>query len=229
MTLGPTCPGPGLASGVVARIEAVLYDFGGVFTHSPFAAVHEGSEELGLERDTVFEVLFGPYGEDTDHPWHRLERGEMSLADARVELLELAAANGLRDDPFTFLARLGREDDQREVVVERALAIKAAGVRTALVTNNVAEFGDGWRSMVPIDALFDVVIDSSQVGVRKPNPAMFRAALDALGVTASVSVFLDDYPGNVTAARDVGLRAILVGADRVAAFDELERLLAEAG
>jgi putative hydrolase of the HAD superfamily len=213
----------------VGRIEAVLYDFGGVFTMSPFAAVDEGSAELGLERDTVFEVLFGPYDEDTDHPWHRLERGEVTLIEARQSVLALAAARGLAGDPFTFLARLGAEDEQRDAVVERARVIKASGVRTALVTNNVAEFGGGWRSMVPVDELFDAVIDSSEAGVRKPNPAMFRAALDALDVTASQSVFLDDYAGNVAAALDIGLRAIHVGADRLAAFDELERLLGTAG
>jgi putative hydrolase of the HAD superfamily len=213
----------------VGGIEAVLYDFGGVFTLSPFAAVDEGSDELGLERDTVFEVLFGPYGEDTDHPWHRLERGEVTLAEARQSLLALAAARGLADDPFTFLGRLGGEDQQREPVVARALAIKATGVRTALVTNNVAEFGDGWRAMVPVDELFDVIIDSSQVGLRKPNPAMFLAALDALEVPPGQSVFLDDYLGNVTAALELGLRAIHVGADRLAAFDELERLLDAGG
>ena len=217
-----------ISVGSVDRIEAVLYDFGGVFTHSPFAAVHEGSDELGLERDAVFAVLFGPYGEDTDHPWHRLERGEISLAEARTALSALAAERGLDGDPFTFLSRLGAEDDQRAAVVERARAVKARGMRTALVTNNVAEFGDGWRAMVPIDELFDVVIDSSQAGMRKPDPAMFRAALDALGVSAAVSVFLDDFAGNVTAARALGMHAILVGADRVAAFDELELLLGAA-
>ena len=206
-------------------IDAVLYDFGGVFTRSPFSAVDEGSDELGLERDMVFEVLFGPYGEDTDHPWHRLERGEVTLAEARQALLALAADRGLADDPFTFLGRLGGRDDQREAVVARALAIKASGVRTALVTNNIAEFGDGWRAMVPVDDLFDVVIDSCQVGLRKPNPAMFRAALDALDVAPAQSVFLDDYLGNVTAAVELGMHAIHVGADRLAAFDELERLL----
>jgi len=206
-------------------IDAVLYDFGGVFTRSPFTAVDEGSDELGLERDMVFEVLFGPYGEDTDHPWHRLERGEVTLAEARQALLALAADRGLADDPFTFLGRLGGLDDQREAVVARALAIKASGVRTALVTNNIAEFGDGWRAMVPVDDLFDVVIDSCQVGLRKPNPAMFRAALDALDVAPAQSVFLDDYLGNVTAAVELGMHAIHVGADRLAAFDELERLL----
>jgi putative hydrolase of the HAD superfamily len=131
----------------------------------------------------------------------------------------------MADDPFTFLARLAAVDEQREEVVERARAVKASGVRTALVTNNVAEFGDGWRSMIPVDELFDVVIDSSRAGVRKPDPAIFRAALDALEVTAPASVFLDDYMGNVTAARDLGLLAIHVGAARLAAFEELERLL----
>ena len=80
--------------------------------------------------------------------------------------------------------------------------------------------------MIPVDELFDVVVDSSQSGVRKPDPAIFALALDALNVTADRAVFLDDFPGNIAAAEAVGLRGILVGSDRLAAFDALEGLLA---
>jgi len=210
----------------VQRVDAVLFDFGGVFTLSPFAALADACTEWGADPTVIHEVLFGPYDRDTDHPWHCLERGELSLADARTAILALATTAGLDRDPFAALSRLGGDDAQRREIVDRARGVKATGVRTACVTNNVAEFGNGWRAMIPVDELFDVVVDSSQSGVRKPDPAIFALALDALGVSADRAVFLDDFPGNIVAAEAVGLRGILVGPDRAAAFDVLDGLLA---
>ena len=210
----------------MTTIEAVLFDFGGVFTESPFLAAHEAGEELGIDVDVAFDLCFGTYHDDGDHPWHRLERGEMTLEDARRTLREMAVERGFDVDPIEFLFRLARDDHQREPIVQRALAIKAGGLRTACVTNNILEFGDGWRSLVPVDELFDAVIDSCQTGVRKPDPRIYRLALDAVDVDAEAAVFLDDHPANVAAAEAMGMRGIVVGRDRLAAFDRLEELLA---
>ena len=206
-------------------IDAVLFDFGGVFTVSPFTVARESGADRGLDMELAFELCFGPYHEDTDHPWHRLERGELPFNDARTELTQLAADRGLELDPITLLVGLVHEDTQREAVVERALKVKATGVRTAVVTNNVAEFGDGWRSMVPVDDLFDVIVDSCKAGIRKPDRRIYHLALDALDAEPSRAVFLDDHPANVAAAEAIGIAGIVVGDDRLAAFDELERLL----
>jgi putative hydrolase of the HAD superfamily len=211
-----------------STIDAVLFDFGGVFTESPFLAAHEAGIELGIDVDLAFELCFGSYHEDTDHPWHRLERGEMTLEDARRALVELAAQRGLDVDPIDFLMRLAREDVQREAVVQRARAVRTSGVRTALVTNNVVEFGEGWRSLVPVDELFDVVVDSCHAGVRKPDPRIYRLALDAVDAAPEAAVFLDDHPANVAAAEALGMRGIVVGQNRLAAFDRLDELLGAA-
>ena len=89
------------------------------------------------------------------------------------------------------------------------------------------EFGDGWRALIPVDELFDFVVDSSSVGVRKPDPRIFEIALQRLGSVASGQVvFLDDYQANVDAARELGLQAITVGTDLRAAIEELDSLLA---
>jgi putative hydrolase of the HAD superfamily len=150
----------------------------------------------------------------------------MTLEDARRTLREMATERGFDVDPVEFLFRLARDDEQREPIVQRALAIKAGGLRTACVTNNILEFGDGWRSLVPVDELFDAVIDSCQTGVRKPDPRIYRLALDAVDVDAEAAVFLDDHPANVAAAEAMGMQGIVVGRDRLAAFDRLEELLA---
>jgi epoxide hydrolase-like predicted phosphatase len=209
------------------QIDAVLFDFGGVFTESPFLVAREAGEELGIDVDLAIDLCFGSYHTDSDHPWHRLERGEVTLEDARSTLRAAASERGHDVDPVEFLMRLAREDHQRPAVVERAMAVKTSGVRTALVTNNVAEFGEGWRSLVPVDELFDVVVDSCHAGVRKPDPRIYHLALEAVGVAAEAAVFLDDYPANVATAESLGMRGIVVGADRLEAFDRLDQLLAD--
>src|SRR4030095_10331775 len=171
--------------------EAVLFDFGGVFTQSPFEAVRLHGDELGADPELVLDVLFGDYDKAHNHPCHRLEPGEIPLAAARAEINDLAAARGLDFDPFGAFAKFGIGGHMADAMVERTRKLRADGIRTALVTNNVREFGDGWRSLVPVDELFEVVIDSSHAGVRKPDPRIFRLALDALGVTAEQSLFLD--------------------------------------
>jgi putative hydrolase of the HAD superfamily len=112
-----------------------------------------------------------------------------------------------------------------EVVVDRIRTLRADGYRTALVTNNVREIAGQWRQIVPLDELFDVVIDSSEVGMRKPNPAIYLHTLELLGeVEPDRAVFLDDAPGNVEGARRAGLLAILVD-DPAAAVAELDAVL----
>ena len=89
---------------------------------------------------------------------------------------------------------------------------RAHGARTAILTNNIKEYGDAWRRTLPVDELFDCVVDSSHEGVRKPDPAIYRIALERLGVAEpSRAVFLDDFEANVIAARALGIHGIVVG------------------
>lgn len=211
-------------------ITALLFDFGGVFTPSPFAVVAAAALELGVSEQVAVELCFGPYAEDGDHPWHRLERGEVRLEVAHQELLALASAAGVEIDVFQVLAKIGREDDDRILMVDRVRTLRDAGYRTALVTNNIAEFGDGWRQLIPVDELFEVVVDSCQVGVRKPDPRIFRLALEQLdGVRPEQAVLLDDYEANVACARQIGMHGIVVGEDRAQALARLDAVLAPAG
>lgn len=201
-----------------SAIRAVLYDLTGVLTTSPWPALHASASG-------ALEVLVGPYHEDTDHPWHRLERGEITIAEwlPAVQALAEAAGTELDLEPMrTLLSALTVHDD----VVAHLRELRADGYRTALVTNNVREGAATWRAMLPVDELFDVVVDSSVVGMRKPDPAIYTHALDLLGgVAPEQAVFLDDVESNLAGARLAGLRTILVDDPPGPALVELDRLL----
>jgi epoxide hydrolase-like predicted phosphatase len=207
------------------KLRAVLWDYGGVFSGSPFHAMAGVAEKQGVEPQRYLELVFGPYDHDTDHPWHRLERGELALEVARAEIIALGRREGVDSDPFHLFSAMGG-GGMRADVVEFARGVKLGGVATALVTNNAVEFRDFWRRSIPVAELFDQVVDSSEVGMRKPNPRIFELALERLGgIDPASAVFVDDWPGNVEAARRVGLRGILVTEDYSAALSELRSLI----
>lgn len=194
--------------------KAVVFDFGGVFIDSPFAALSAAATERGLSPDALALAVFGEYDTDTDHPWHRLERGEISVTSAREEIMAgTTTPDGRPLDPFELLAAMaggGVRDD----MVEFCRSVRGRGLRTGLLTNNAKEFEEFWRPLLPLDELFDDVVDSSEVGMRKPDAAIYELALRRLGVTASDTVFIDDAPGNIAGALAVGIDAVLIGQER---------------
>ena len=209
------------------QIEAVLFDFGGVFTGSPFAAVEEAGKRMGAKPGQLFEILFGSYGVDGDHPWHRMERGELSFADTREQVIAMGAEVGLEFEPIEILMQTTAGGEARDVLIERVRELRREGYRTAIVTNNVKEFGARWRELIPVEELFELVVDSSEVGCRKPDPRIYQIALEGLGgVAPERAVFLDDFETNVEAARALGLHGILVEDDVRHAIAELDALLA---
>lgn len=208
-----------------SAFDAVLLDFGGVLTTSPFSALRDRGDTTGVGFETVMQVVMGPYDLDTDHPWHRLERGELAMADALALISTEATRAGLEFDGTNIGSFFGPSSVQ-EVVVQWVRRLRPDGYRTALVTNNVRELGPFWRPMVPLDELFDEVVDSSEVGLRKPNPEIFALTLERLGVAPERAIFVDDWPGHVAAARSLGLTGIIMGNDPSPALAELEALLA---
>jgi len=208
-----------------ARFDAVLFDFGGVFTASPFHAVGKMAAELGTSAERLVDVVFGSYSSDTDHPWHRLERGELPVEEARQAILSLGTEQGFEADLYKLFAAMASSGGIRDALVECARSLRRDGLRTGLLTNNVAEFREHWRGTLPIGELFDDVVDSSEVGMRKPDLRIFALACERLGVEPARALFLDDHPGNVDAAKKAGLEAVLVGEDPAGALAELDRLL----
>lgn len=199
-------------------ITTVLFDFAGVLTSSPWGA-------LTTAGGGNLELLIGPYEEDGDHPWHRVERGEIAITEWAVAVTEMGKAQGIDVDFAPLQALLG-EMTIHDQIIERVRSLRTEGYRLGLITNNVREGSASWRALVPVDELFDVVVDSSEVGMRKPNPAIFHHTLELLGrVPPAEAVFLDDTQSNVDGAQRAGLHAILV-ADPDVALTELDALLA---
>ncbi|MYH97344.1 MAG: HAD family phosphatase [Acidimicrobiia bacterium] len=211
-------------------IEAVFWDFGGVFTGSPFYHLENYARSLGTTNERLLEHVFGRHEANGDHPWHRLERGEGTLADALEAAAEACRADGIEGFNFEgfFKAMTGtNSDERRELVVSKVRELNEAGIQQAIITNNAKEFGDMWRKLIPVDELFEAVVDSSAVGMRKPDLRIYQLALDQLGVSnPETSVFLDDFEPNVAAARQLGIHGILVEHDISDALAELDMVIA---
>lgn len=209
---------------VSPRIEAVLFDFGGVITTSPFEAFARYEEEHGLPGGLIRRInATNPH----DNAWARLERNDVDL-DAFCELFEAEAdAIGHRVDARAVLELLSGEI--RPEMVTALRRIRDAGRALALLTNNVMsgpgpDLADARGDTAAVLALFDVVVESSKTGVRKPEPRFYELALEQLGVPASHAVFLDDLGINLKPARAMGMTTIKV-ADAAQALRELEDVL----
>lgn len=206
------------------RFDAVIFDLSGVVITSAFDALADivtGAQS----RQAALALLLGPYDADTDHPWHRVERGEIPIGEWVEWVGGEAAAAGATIDWSAFGSMMGRLE-VHEVVIERVRALRADGYRTGLCTNNVREGSTAWRELVAVDELFDAVVDSSEVGLRKPDVRIYQHTLGRLGVDDPArTVFLDDHPGNVAGAERAGLVGLLV-TDPVEAVAALDALLA---
>ncbi|MFW2332781.1 HAD family hydrolase [Ilumatobacter sp.] len=206
------------------RLDAVLFDFGGVLSTSPLALMASRMDEFQLTREQFMPIVLGPLHEDGDHPWHRAERGELDLAGFDIAAEPLWRAAGHTEFPSPpsvdeLLASIGPAPE----MVAVARDARSAGYRTAIVSNMVSDWS-AWRTVIDADALVDVVIDSSDVGLRKPSEAIFRLALDRLGVRAERSIFLDDFEWNLLGAAAIGMHTMHV-TDTVAAAAELRERL----
>ncbi len=204
-------------------IDAAIFDLGGVLMRNGGPADFR-RRFPDVDGDEVLAILMGPYHEDTDHPWHRLERGEIELAEALSHNRDALAAAGIELPPpmsgsFAF--------EVNEPMVDLVRDLREAGLRTGLLTNNVRELRGRWISLLPYEELFDVVVDSHEVGMRKPNPAIYRLTLDRLGVDAGRAVFLDDIGSNTAAAATLGIVGVTVvdgGAEAIAVVRSLAGL-----
>ena len=198
-------------------IKAVLWDFGGVILSSPFEAMRRYEAETGLPPDFLRSVnAADPHG----NAWARLERSEVSIDDF-CDLFEAEALEaGQKVDARAVLALL--IGDLRPQMVEAVRRCKER-VKIGLLTNNFA-WGEGPQELREVVELFDVVVESSKVGIRKPEPRFYELACELLDIRPDEAVFLDDLGVNLKPARAMGMTTIKV-VDPDEALDELERVV----
>jgi putative hydrolase of the HAD superfamily len=201
-----------------AGVGAVLFDFGGVILDSPFDAFARYESERGLPEGFLRSVNAA----DPDaNAWARLERAEVGIPEFCALFEAECRAAGHEVDGAEVLALLA--GDPRPVMVDALHRIKVRGLPLALLTNNFVA-GGSRPELEAIVALFDVVIESSKVGVRKPDPRFYEMACEQLGITPAEAVFLDDLGVNLKPARAMGMTTIKVG-DPVEALRQLEQVL----
>jgi epoxide hydrolase-like predicted phosphatase len=111
------------------------------------------------------------------------------------------------------------------MVVHKMRELKDRGLRIGLLTNNVKEFGDNWRAMFPIDELCEDVVDSSHVGMRKPDREIYALTCERLAVAPEETVFVDDNADNIAAAREFGMGVVHFDGDPWKVLAELDALL----
>lgn len=212
-------------------VRGVIFDVGGVLVESPFVAALRWRDELDLP-DEILRIMFREYAsipeDGAERPrWHLVETGRLALDDFVLAVREQFVDHLDADHPAMQLRgpdfNVFRDAGAHWSMVHAVRAARTRGLVTAILTNNVREWSD-WRDVIPVDE-FDVVVDSCEVGLRKPDPAIWELTLTRMALPASEVVFLDDHPANVAAARELGMLGVVVGPDIDAAVVELEELL----
>jgi epoxide hydrolase-like predicted phosphatase len=166
-------------------------------------------------------------GEVEDEPdWHLLEKGQIDIATYFDRVAARAPDVLGREIDMDAYGRFWRTTAPgvHWMVVHKMRELKARGLRLGLLTNNVKEFGDNWRAMFPIDELCEVVVDSSHVGMRKPERAIYALACERMGVVPTETIFVDNNADNIEAAGAFGMNTVHF-VDPLAALDEIEKLL----
>ncbi len=202
------------------RFRAVIFDLGGVVLDSPLHAIADYERELGLPVNFVNRVVVdtGPAG-----AWSRLERGELGRREFEAAFEAECLTAGHRLSAATMMERISQCGPRPEML--RALrTLRGAGLALAALTNNWAHEGPGDAETDALRELFDVFVESSRVGLRKPDPRIYLHACEALGVAPREAVFLDDIGRNLKAARELGMTTIKVERPD-AALAELARQL----
>lgn len=203
--------------------EAVIWDFGGVITTSPFEAFNRFEAERGLPRDLIRGI--NATNPDTN-AWARFERAVISAEEFDAAFAAEAAERGYAVRGRDVLPLLS--GDLRPAMVT-ALTRCSARLKTGCITNNVkagsgagmARSADKARAMADVMGLFRVVLESSKIGIRKPDPRIYQMMCEALAVSPARAVYLDDLGVNLKPARALGMTTIKVE-DPARALGELE-------
>jgi putative hydrolase of the HAD superfamily len=193
----------------VAEIRTVISDFGGVLTTPLVQSFMAFQDETGISVETLGEAMRAAAEANGENPLFEMERGEITET-AFLDLLtdQLEPLLGHRPHMHRFKEIYFEALEPNPPMIELMRELKAEGYRMAMLTNNVREWEPLWRSMLPVDEIFETVVDSGFVGCRKPESRIYELTLERVGQPAETCLFVDDVLVNVEGARKAGLHAV---------------------
>jgi putative hydrolase of the HAD superfamily len=188
-------------------IRAVISDFGGVLTNPLWEAFAGWNESVGADPGVLGRALQSAAEERGDHPLYELERGELTEAEF-TEAVQAHLPGGieLAGFPEVYFSHLHANEPMIDLMRE----LRGRGLRMAMLTNNVREWEPLWRAKLPVDEIFELVVDSAFVGMRKPEREIYELTLERLGngLRAEECVFVDDLDVNCAMAVELGMTAV---------------------
>lgn len=214
----------------MSRVEAIVSDFGGVLTTPLIDAFAAFQEARGIPLEALGAAMARAAERDGGvQPLFELEKGtitERQFVEKLSAALDEVVGRTIELDGFgeAFFSAL----HPNEQLFAFMRTLHGRGYRMAILTNNVREWEPLWRAMLPIDEIFELVVDSAFVGLRKPDPAIYELLLQRLDVPAEATLFLDDLEVNCDAARELGMGAVHFR-ETAQAIAEIEARLGGAG
>jgi epoxide hydrolase-like predicted phosphatase len=198
-----------MAEPAKTRITTVISDFGGVLTTPLLAAFAAFQDDSGISPEKLGLAMREGLAEGEEIPLFRLERGEIS-EDEFIEGLEtgLESILGHRPHLHHFRQKFWGALHPNEEMISLMHELKARGLQMAMLTNNVREWEPLWRSMLPVDEIFEEIVDSAFVGCRKPEARIYELTLERIGSPAQACLFIDDLQVNCEAAEAAGMSAV---------------------
>jgi putative hydrolase of the HAD superfamily len=210
----------------MAEIKAVISDFGGVLTTPLIQSFMAFQDQTGISTETLGKGMQAAAEANGENPLFEMERGEITevafletLTDALEPLL------GHRPEMHRFKEIYFDALEPNPEMIGLMRELKAEGYQMAMLTNNVREWEPLWRSMLPVDEIFETVVDSGFVGCRKPESKIYELTLERISRPAEACLFVDDVLVNCEGARKAGLRAVHFQ-DNAQAIPEIRAALA---
>jgi putative hydrolase of the HAD superfamily len=193
----------------MAEIRAIVSDFGGVLTTPLLAAFAAFQDDSGISPENLGKAMRVGLEEGEEIPLFQLERGEIS-EDEFIEGLEdgLETVLGHRPHLHHFRQKFWGALHPNEAMIALMRELKASGLKMAMLTNNVREWEPLWRAMLPVDEIFEEIVDSAFVGCRKPEARIYELTLERIGMPAEECLFIDDLRPNIDGAEAAGMKAV---------------------
>ena len=193
-----------------AGIEVVVSDFGGVLTSPLIESFMAFQDQTGISTEVLGKGMqAATEANGGENPLFEMERGEITEVEFLEQLtVSLEPMLGHRPEMHRFKEIYFEALQPNPPMIDLMRELKEDGYRMAMLTNNVQEWEPLWRSMLPVDEIFEEIVDSAFVGCRKPEPQIYELTLERIGMPAEACLFVDDLQPNVEGAQAAGMQAV---------------------